>query len=342
MLTPGTALARLDDERYRIAVGAAQAAVEVAMRRSEAIRVDVEQGIPARLAAAEMERDLAELECKRANQLATRSAISQSDLDQARTTLGTAAAHVSIRQAELAVKQADLRSAAAQIQQAEQQLAEAARDQRDTTLYSSFRGQVAQVHVVPGSYVAEGQPVLTIQMMDPIKVELELSAAMSRRFRYGDTVRLYGAGSENKRVPLTGFVYMTDPVADPNTRTFTVTLLVRNQKVPPWIPADLTEQQFAHTNEIWPLNVEPIVGGGVALMVEASAIHRDQEGAFLWKVTNRHIGDVSTEACRLLDVTKVRVTPGRQTVPFLGTWTFLPDYGLGRRKTRSEPRHGDR
>jgi multidrug resistance efflux pump len=324
VLAEGTALARLDDERYRIAARAAQSAVDVATRRMEAIRIDIEHGIRARMVAAETEQTLAKAELDRARTLVTRKAISQSEFDQTRTTYETATANIAILNAELDAKRAELRSVEAQVDQAKLHLAEAERDLRDATLYSSFRGQVAQVHVVPGSYVAAGQPVLTIQMMDPIQVELELSAAMSRKFRYGDRVRLLARGADGQSIPLAGFVYMTDAVADTDTRTFTVTLLVRNQKVQPTVDSGSDGQPLARTRDIWPLNVEPIIGGGVALMVEANAIRHDSAGAFVWRVTNRHIGDVSSDASRVLNVSKVRVTQGDLVIPFLGNWNFVP------------------
>jgi len=324
VLAEGTVLARVDDERYRIAAESAQAAVDVANRQMEAIRVEIEQGIPARIVAAEVEEKLAKLEFERESGLVSRNAISQGEFDRTRTNLETATANVATLQAELAAKQAELCAVGAQVEQAKLQLAEAKRDRRDATLYSSFRGQVAEVHVVPGSYVAVGEPALTIQMMDPMKVELELSATMSRKFRYGDAVRLIGTDTDQQPIPLAGFVYSTDPVADAETRTFTVTLLVRNQKVQPPVTPELDTQRLARTRDIWPLDVEPIVGGGVALMVEASAIRHDSDGAFLWKVTNRHIGNVPAHASRVLNVTKVRVTPSDLTIPFLGNWNFVP------------------
>jgi multidrug efflux pump subunit AcrA (membrane-fusion protein) len=324
VITEGTVLARLDDERFRIAAAAAEAAIGVATRRMEALRVDIEQGTPAQIARAEAEQELAKLEFDRASNLVSEEAISRKEVDRTQATYKTASAEVETRKAELAGKQAELLAIAAQVKQAELQLAEAERDRRDATLYSSFRGQVAQIHVVPGSYVKAGEPVLTIQMMDPIKVELELSATMSRKFLYGDTVRLFGTSADGQPIPLTGFVYMTDPVADPNTRTFSVTLLVRNQRIDPAIELDSSGEQLPRTKDIWPLKTAPIVGGGGALMVEKNAIRRDSQGAFLWRVTNRQIGEVTPRDARVLDVTKLRVTPGRQVIPFLGTWDFVP------------------
>ena len=45
----------------------------------------------------------------------------------------------------------------------------------------AFAGQVADVDVIPGSVVRRGQPAVTVQMMDPIKVEVEVAAATARR-----------------------------------------------------------------------------------------------------------------------------------------------------------------
>ena len=196
VLSEGTVLARLDDQRYRITAEIAQAALDVAQRQRDAIQVEIEQSLPARLEAARAEQKLAQGELARTQELVSRNAISRSEFDRVQTTLETATANVAIRQAELAAKQAEHNSAAAQVEQARLRLEEAERDREDTILHAPFRGQVAKVHVVAGSYVAVGAPVLTVQMMDPIQIELELSATMSRRFRFGDAIRIVADGPD--------------------------------------------------------------------------------------------------------------------------------------------------
>jgi multidrug resistance efflux pump len=83
-------------------------------------------------------------------------------------------------------KQAEIESLKSAVLQANQSLRDAQRNLEDCTLYSSFRGQVAEVSVVPGSVVKAGEPVVTLQMMDPIKIEMEVSAQQSRRLRRTD------------------------------------------------------------------------------------------------------------------------------------------------------------
>ena len=80
------------------------------------------------------------------------------------------------------------------------------------------------MHVIPGGYVLPGQAVVTVQMMDPLKVDIVVSPATDARINYNDLVRVYAPTGDE----LKGHVYLKDTFADPATRTFLVTLLVRN------------------------------------------------------------------------------------------------------------------
>lgn len=324
LISEGTPLARLDDERFRIAVQSAKAAVEVSRRQIDAVQVDIEQRIPASIAAAEAEKELAKIELARTQRVFDKGASTQATLDQAKTTMATAEANVARTKAELAARQAELRSLEAQALQTEQQLADAQRDLEDSVLYSSFRGQVAATHVLPGSYVAAGDPVVTVQLMDPVSIEFELSAAASRKFQHGDSLQVYTINPARQRKDLCGFVYLTDAVADPQTRTFTVKLLARNEEVQMQPPAELAGTPIARTIDLWPINLGPILAGDHRLFVEEESIHHDAQGAFVWKATNRHMGEISDNKNRVLNVEKVRVSAQPISVPFLGNWHFVP------------------
>ncbi len=324
VLVAGTVLARLYDEQYRIAVDLARAAVDVAIQRKKAVEVEIADGIPARLASAKAEQQLAKADSDRTISLLNKKVATRSEYDQAMAELQTANAAVANIEAELKTKKAELQSQEAEIQKARFQLAEAERNLRDTVLYSSFRGQVAHVEAVPGSYLDAGDPALTIQIMDPIKVELELSASMSRKFRRGDTVRIYAVDRNDQETKLEGYVYMSEPNADAETRTFTVTLLVRNRKTQLKIPPEYQSEQIARTKDIWPLNFAPIIHDGNLLMTEENAIRHDAEGAFLWKITNRRASDVSLDSERMLHVKKIRIAAGNMRIPFMGNWNFVP------------------
>ncbi|MDA8744829.1 HlyD family efflux transporter periplasmic adaptor subunit [Rubripirellula amarantea] len=181
-----TPLARLDDEELRIAVESALASVEVAKLNRDANLVTIEQQLPAQIESAKAEADLADIELSRASELSRQNAISRSELDAARTNAATTKSRLASSNAELAQAKARQLALEAQILQARQQLSEAQRSLRNAVLFSPFPGQVSQIHAVPGTYVKEGDPVATVQMMDPMTIEFEVTARDSRRYRRGD------------------------------------------------------------------------------------------------------------------------------------------------------------
>ena len=156
LLTEGTMLAELDSERYVIAKKQAQAAADAA-------RTELEEVIPPTLAEAKAALDLADRELQRYTNLVRQQSASQQELDLRETAQKAAAAKVSQVEALRATKAVLLNSSLATVEQAKVNVA-------DCKLYSPFTGQVARVHVIPGGYVLPGQAVLTLQMMDPMKV----------------------------------------------------------------------------------------------------------------------------------------------------------------------------
>ncbi len=88
-------------------------------------------------------------------------------------------------------------------------------------------------------------------MMDPIKVDVEVSAENSRLLDYRDVVDVIipqteqaesGSAGQSGTTSIRAIVYTIDPVADPATRTFTVTLLTQNQKFDLSLPTALPVQ----------------------------------------------------------------------------------------------------
>lgn len=321
-LTQGTPVARLNPDRFLIAVDSAKAAVKVRFQQLTAIQVD-KQRIDAQIAAAEANLELAETEFSRIEQLRTDGAVSRSERDRTENQLETAQAELLIANAAEASRLANEQSADAQWKQAQQDLAEANRNLNDSVLYSSFRGQVAATHLVAGSYVGPGDPVVTIQMMDPLSIEFEVSAEDYRRFRPGDALRVRPMNARNKDQIITGHVYVVDAVADPETRTFTVKLLVRNPKIEQKIPPGYSQEDVAFTYDLWPLNIGPVLGGDQELFAEAKAIHKDDQGDYVWRIRNRKM-DETSQGQVILEVEKVRVEADDVAVPFLGTWEFVP------------------
>ncbi len=318
-----TPLARLDDEAFKIAAESAHASVEVAKLNRDANLVTIELQLPAQIESARAESDLADLELQRALELSRQNAISRSELDAAQTNASTAKSRLASAQADLAQAKARQLALNAQVLQANQQLSEAQRNLRNTVLFSPFPGQISQIHAVPGTYVKEGDPVVTVQMMDPMAIEFEVTARASRRYRRGDMLSVQVTDGNGTSRQLSGMVYRVDTVADPAARTFTVTLHVRNEIDESGFESLHTDDPIAWTDQITPLNVGPIITGDQRLLVVREAVHTIGGETFVWKITNRRWGSPSPPGERLLSVTKVPVRITSDVIPYLGRWKFV-------------------
>lgn len=319
----GTPLARLDDEPLRIAVESARANVAVAKRNRDANQVAVMQRLPALIASAEAEATLADSEMERSSRLSRQNVISQAELDNAQTRRATTSSRVASAKADLAQAEAQQLALEAQVLQAEQELTEAVRNLRNTILYSPFPAQVSQIHAVPGTYVKEGDPVVTVQMMDPMTIEFEVTARDSRRYRRGDILSVQVTDGAGMSRTLSAIVYHVDAIADPDARTFTVTLHVRNELDESHTRSIQDRDSFAWTKQIMPLNIGPIVTADKRLLVEHSAVHNIGGQAFVWRITNRRWGEATAPGNRILEVEKLAVRVTSDLIPFLGKWNFV-------------------
>jgi multidrug efflux pump subunit AcrA (membrane-fusion protein) len=321
MLSQGTELARLDDARYQLHINSSEAKIKSAEEQKKVVSIEAEKVIPARQRAANADLRVAQAELERRIQMFKKQAISQEELEQAQGRWETARANTEQLVARREAKRAEGTSLDAEIRELEEALAEAQRDVADCHLVSPYSGQVADVHVIPGAYVQQGQRVVTVQMMDPISVEFEVAAKTARRMNYRDMIPIYVASVDGPERRLQATVYMTDPVADPETRTFTVTLLARNKIVRTPVPENMKDQPVVRTGNLWKILAE-LIDGSDRQFIEEKSIQEDAQGHFLWKVTNRQVATPVDGASPELKVTKIRVTPGERRVPFLDIWTF--------------------
>ncbi len=106
-------------------------------------------------------------------------------------------------------------------------------DLEDTKLKAPFSGRITQIHVTQGAVVDAGMPIVTLSLMDPIQVQVEVSANEDRRILTGDRAMLYPndpIDPEGKPVQVNALVYEKGAVADPNMRTFRIDLMARNKR----------------------------------------------------------------------------------------------------------------
>ncbi|KAA3605551.1 MAG: HlyD family efflux transporter periplasmic adaptor subunit [Planctomycetota bacterium] len=226
-LLEGTAIARLDPLPYELERARAQAQLQAAKAQVVASRLNLEKILPRQLAEAEVDRNLAIKDRNRARDLFQQGVGPEADLDQAQARLDTAEAALDRAQASLEAGQADLEALEAQAALYTEALKQAERDLANCTLYSPFSGQVAEIHVIQGAVVAAGSPVANVVVMDPVKIELAVSAETDRQIPFHSIVSIHPPNSEDA---LPAVIWRKDTIADPATRTFRLTLLTRNSR----------------------------------------------------------------------------------------------------------------
>lgn len=317
LIVVGTPIGKLESERYRLLVAKAEADVTRAEQSFIGAETDLIESLPAQVTAAEATRDLAKTEYDRSQRLFDQKAGAEGDVDRDKANFKNAVSQLKQLAAAKNAKIAEIESLRNGVLQAKQNLRDAERNRDDCTLYSSFRGQIAEVSVVPGSFVAAGQAVATIQMMDPIKVELEVSAEDSRRLRNSENLPVAVTQPDGTIETHDGYLYLIDPLADPLTRTFTITLLVMNKKL-----SNRSHPDLARTDQIWRLDFKFLPGAEDGMLFAAEkALREDKEGHFLWMAENLNVG-ASPPRDGLLKVRKLRVERGGRKIPFLGNWIF--------------------
>ena len=313
----GTPIARIEAERFRLQVARADADVRRARQSLIAAETELTESIPAQIASAIAARTLAETDFQRSESLLKQSAVAQADFDRERASRDSAVARVKELEALQKAREAEIESLKNSVLQAQQNLRDAERNLEDCTLYSSFRGQVASVMVVPGSVVSAGQPVVRLQMMDPIKIEMEVSAQQSKRLRRTDIYPVHIVAPDGEVRIQQATIYQIDEIADPLTRTYTVTLLTLNKKL-----SAFEDSGIATTSAVWRLDLPFLPGAADGrLFVDEKAILHDAEGAYLWQITNATIGR-SSPADDMYQVQKLRVTLGPFKAPYVDSLVF--------------------
>lgn len=312
-ITAGTVIAELDRERFELQHKSAIARQETATSQVQAKKTELDKVVPAQIVAEKAKKDLAVDESERAKQLFEKNAASRAEYDRKLALQTKAEAELEMAEAQVQVTQAELSSLKAEADQAEFDVETAQRDLADTRLISAYHGQIAEVHRIPGSFVKAGEPVVTVQMMDPIQVELSVSAETDARLNYNDKVRVHLSQGEN---PVDGMVYEKAAIADAATRTFNVTLLVRNRQFEVGLPDDADPGQVVRVRSLWRLYTQT-TERKPPYFVHIASIHEDGKGAYVWKVTNLTIGSKQVSVGSRLELKKVRVKLGDRRIPFL-------------------------
>ncbi|MEZ4359126.1 MAG: efflux RND transporter periplasmic adaptor subunit [Kofleriaceae bacterium] len=131
----------------------------------------------ANLAAAQAQRKLAEDECRRAQALLDKGAITQSQYEREQTSCTAALQQVTAAEARTAL---------------------IAKSVSDGVVRSPFQGEVAARFVSPGEWVNPGKPLLTLLKVDSLKVEISVPEADISKVSVGQEVTLRAVAFPDK------------------------------------------------------------------------------------------------------------------------------------------------
>lgn len=95
-----------------------------------------------------------------------------------------------------------------------------------TRLSSPFGGRIASLKAVPGQWVRQGDELMTIVSLDPIRVEVQVLESEIAHLSAGGTARVSFAAFPDEA--FTGRIQTINPIVESGTRTARVTVLVGN------------------------------------------------------------------------------------------------------------------
>jgi len=178
-------LVRLRDVDYRISAQIAQAQLQQARARLGMNEKDPPPKADAlpEVTMARSEMDLAASMLARAEELSRSGAMSQQDLDSARSRAASASdRYQSARhQARASLSSLDLAKA---------QLNQASTSVREATVRAPFAGEIANRMVSSGEYVGPQSPLVTLVRTDPLRLELSIPQQHLSAVQVGETVTL--------------------------------------------------------------------------------------------------------------------------------------------------------
>jgi RND family efflux transporter MFP subunit len=195
------------------------------------------------------------------------------------------------------------------------------------TLYAPFSGEVSEVYVEAGGYVNRGEPVAHLVMMDPIKIDISVSSETAERLQTRDTVRIFLPGDEE---PTYGIVYEKATVADPETRTFRVSIITRNLRNIGGLPTDSPILKYPQVTNYTYLSQIRVGDKNSPYFVEENrSLRKDGEEYYVWAAPEQKLGINIDSQNPLIILHKYTVIPGERRTNLQGLYLMreLSDIG---------------
>lgn len=194
-------------------------------------------------------------------------------------------------------------------------------------LYAPFSGEVSEVYVEAGGYVHTGDPVAHLVMMDPIKIDISVSSEKAERLKIRDNVHIFIPGDEK---PVYGIVYEKATVADPETRTFRVSILTRNMRTIGRLSLDSPLLKYPLVRDYTYL-FQTFEGESDSPFVveENRSLRKEGEGYYVWAAPDQKLGDKIDSENPLITLRKYAVIPGEHRMNLQGLYLMreLSDIG---------------
>ncbi len=293
LIRQGDPVAAMEATRYGSQVGALQARLDAARRNLQAVEAQVT------LARQTLER--------RKTVLAEGTGIQQA-VDDAQSVFDQSIARLAVQRAT--------------VEEVKQQLDAATEDLGDAVLFAPFSGRITKVHIYEGAVVKAGTPVLTLTLMDPVRIQVEVSADDERDIETGDRAIIWPKDplQDGARVPVNAIVFEKSAVADPALRTFRIDLIARNlRRHVDELNPDLAGLPII--NEYLPV-VREYQGEEGPMFVPVDSVLRDNNGAYVLRlpgVSFHSRGERSVVGKHMPE--KVRIKLGDQYTTVVN-WTF--------------------
>lgn len=214
----GEIIAHLDPTRYQQKVDSIKLRLAAENAQLESQRIDLNE-----LATASAV--LARSQYKRVLALFKRNVVTQDALDKVKT-------EKDIAEATLKLKEAQILSKQAQIKEIQESLRAAELDLADCVLRAPFSGRITKQHVSRGAFAQPGSAIVTLTLLDPIKLVVAVSSEDDRRLTRGEFASIYSTDLPDKSDFLIGRIKEKGQVADPKTRTFPIEIMTRNIRRP--------------------------------------------------------------------------------------------------------------
>lgn len=201
LIRQGEPIAAMESSRYGSQVGALRARLDAARRNLQAI---------------EAQMTLAQQTLERQKAILAEGAGAQQAVDDAQSAFDQATAQLAAQRAN--------------VQEVTRRLDTATEDLGDAVLFAPFSGRVTKVHISEGAVVQAGMPIVTLTLMDPVRIQVEVSADDERDIKTGDRAIIWPKDPlhDGERMPVNAIVFEKSAVADPSLRTFRIDMIARN------------------------------------------------------------------------------------------------------------------